>query len=166
MRSAPELATAVRSTSERSRSPLVLESEQVPHSISIKHSVGGGSSLFHPDGRQMQELVEDLRRDRIDGLPLLIGQPPGRLAELRSANRLGAGPQRRDRRDDVERRLPGTESLRLLRDQSLCTFCFAPPAGQARCDDRLEVVDVVQVATVEVVDGGIEIAWNREVDQE
>src|SRR5439155_24310002 len=101
-----------------------------------------------------------------DGLPLLIGQPPRRLAELCGPNRLGAGPQRRDRRDDVERRLPRTESLRLLRDQRLGTFCLTAPAGQARCDDRLEVVDGVQVATLEVVDAGIEIAWNRKVDQE
>src|SRR5438067_45010 len=42
----------------------------------------------------------------------------------------------------------------------------AAPAGEPGGDDRLEVVDVVQVTALELVDRGIEVARDSEVDQE
>ena len=44
-------------------SALVLaETEEVPHRLSIDHPVGRHGRLLHADGRQVQELVDDLRR--------------------------------------------------------------------------------------------------------
>ena len=87
-------------------------------------------------------------------------------AQLRRADLLRAGAQRRDRRHDVERRLPLAEPLRLLGDDRLGALRLAPAAGERLGDDGLEVVDVVEVAAVELVDGGVEVARDGEVDQE
>ena len=84
--------------------------------------------LPHANRRQMQELVQDLRSDRVDRLALGVGQVS--LRELRSADCLGPSAQRRDRRDDVERRLPGAELLCFLRNDGFRTLGLAPPAVQ------------------------------------
>jgi len=57
-----------------------------------------------------------------------------------------------------ERRAPGPEPLRFLRDELLCTFGLGSAPGERLGDDRLEVVDVVDKAAVEPMDRGIEIA--------
>src|SRR5262249_37444709 len=82
------------------------------------------------------------------------------------ANLLRQRAERGDRRDDVARRLPGPEPLGLVEDDLLGPSGLAPPTGEALRHDALEVVDVVEVAAVELVDGGIEVARNRDVDQE
>jgi hypothetical protein len=69
-------------------SALVLETEEVTHRVSIEHAIGRGGRLFHPDGWQMQELVEDRRRDRFGRAALRLGQL--RPAELGVADLLGA----------------------------------------------------------------------------
>src|SRR6266511_3640298 len=52
-----------------------------------------------------------------------------------------------------------------LRDR-LAALGLAPAAGQRLGHDRLEIVDVVEVAAVELVDPRVEIARNREIDEE
>jgi hypothetical protein len=103
-------------------SPFVLQAEEVAHRVSIDHPIGCRGCLFHANGRQMQELVHDLRGHRLDRAPLRVGKLAEtrlRLRELGAADLLGAGAQRRDRRNDVERRLPGAELLRFARDDRL-----------------------------------------------
>ena len=73
------------------------------------------------------------------------------LRELGRADLLGPRAQRGDRGHDVERGLPLAEALGLLGDDRLGPLRLAPPAGEALGDDRLEVVDVVEVAAVELV---------------
>ena len=75
-------------------------------------------------------------------------KPPGRALELRQPDRLGAGSERRDRRNDVESAPPLEEALALLRDDQLGLYGLFPPARDARVDDALQVVDVVEVAAV------------------
>ena len=82
------------------------------------------------------------------------------------ADLLGARAQRRDRRDDVERRLPLVELLRLGGDDRLGALGLARRPESVSVDDRLEVVDVVEVAAVELVDRGVEVARDGEVDEQ
>src|SRR5207248_7275506 len=88
------------------------------------------------------------------------------LAELRGADLLGPRTQRSDRRHDVERRLPCSEPLRLLGDDRLRALGLAPPAGERLGHDGLEIVDVVEVAALELADRRIEVARHRQIDEE
>ena len=45
----------------------------MPHDVSIDHSVGCRGRLLHTDRGQVEEFREDLRRDRFDLLPLVLG---------------------------------------------------------------------------------------------
>src|SRR4029077_12165796 len=93
-------------------------------------------------------------------------EPRPRALQLAFADLLCKRAKRRDRRDDVARRLPGPESLRLLEHDLLGTAGLAPPPREALRHDALQVVDVVQVAAVELVDRRIEVTRNRDVDEE
>src|SRR5205085_4791384 len=48
----------------------------------------------------------------------------------------------------------------------LGTFGLAPTTRETCLDDRLEIVDVVEVATVDLVHGRIHVPRNREIDEE
>ena len=139
----------------------------MPHSLSIENPVGCRGRLFHPHGRQMQELVHDLSGHGFDRPSLALVEPSEerfRLLQLGLADLLGARPQRSDRRHDVEGRIPLVELLRLGRDDRLGVLGLPPAEGQGLDDDLLEVVDVVEVTAVELTDRGVEIARNREID--
>ena len=88
------------------------------------------------------------------------------LGELGGANLLGVGAQRRDRRHDVERGLPLAEALGLEGDEPLRVLGLDPAAGKRLGDDRLEVVDVVEEAAVELVHGRVDVARDGDVDEE
>ena len=57
----PAAAAACRSAC-RPSALVLAETEEVPHRLSINHPVGRHGRLFHANGRQVQELVHDLRR--------------------------------------------------------------------------------------------------------
>src|SRR5438105_3253814 len=152
-----------------STSALVVQPEEMPHGVCVDSPVRAGRGLLHANRGQVQKLVDDLRRDRLDGEPVALGEPPQPAAcplELCRADRLGPGAQRGDLRDDLAGCLPVPETRRLLRHDRLRPGRFAPPGLEALGDDRLEVVDVVEVAALELVDGGVEIPGDRDVDQE
>ena len=141
----------------------------MPHGFSIEDPIGCRGRLFHPHGRQMEKLVHDLRGHGFDGPSLALVQPREqrfRLLQLRLADLLGAGPQRGDRGDDVERGVPFVEPLRLCRDDRLGALGLPPSQRQRLDDDLFEVVDVVEVAPVELADRGVEVARNCEVDEQ
>src|SRR5919198_3083466 len=154
---------------EPRRTIIVLQREEVPDRVRVEDAVGGRSCLLHPHGRRVKELVHDLGGERLDGAPLARRQrsesPLGPL-ELRLADRLGECPQGRHRRDDVERELPVAERLRLLRDDRFRAHRLLLAPGHALLDDTLEVIDVVEVAALDLVDRGVDIAWNGNVDEE
>src|SRR4029077_14449050 len=104
------------------------------------------------------------RGNRLGGATLGVAQL--RAAELGIANLFGTCTQRGDRRNDFERRLPRAKSVGLLGDDRLGALGLAAPARQSLRDHRFEVVDVVEVATVELVDRRFEVARHGEVDQE
>src|SRR4029077_12676518 len=90
-RSEPAAAAAFRSACRLS-TLILAETEEVPHGLSINHAVGRHSRLFHADGRQVEELVDDLGRHRLDRSTLRLvetAEDALRLAELRLANLLG-----------------------------------------------------------------------------
>src|ERR671923_1559960 len=118
-------------------STIVLEPEEVPPRLHVAGAVGRGGLLQTHD-RHVQELVHDLRRQRLDRPPLALGQAAEaalRLRQLTRADRLGPLAQRGDGRGDVEGGLPLPEALGLLRDDRLCARGLAPPAAQALADD-------------------------------
>ncbi len=88
------------------------------------------------------------------------------LRELGRPDLLGARAQRRDRRHDVERRSPRAELLGLLGDELLPALRLGAPAGERLGDDGLEVVDVVEETAVESRDLAVEVARDRDVDEE
>src|SRR5688500_5304506 len=75
--------------------------------------------------------------------------------QLGLSDGLGLRPKRGDRRHDVERRLPGAEAVGLVAHDRLRARGLLAAAGDALGDDPLEVVDVVEVAALQVVDRGI-----------
>ena len=145
--------------------PPFVEPEQAPDRLGVGLAAAVGGRLLHPHRRLVQELVQDLRRDHLEPLALLLGKRP-ELRELGRADLLGAGAQRRDRRHDVERGAPLAEALGLLDDEPLGDLGLGAAAVERLGDDRLEVVDVVEVAAVELVHGRIDVARDRDVDEE
>src|SRR5581483_3246825 len=170
--SAPAAAAAARASvrGPASRpSALVLETEQVPHRLSIEHPVGCRGRLLHAHGRQVEQLVDDLGGDRLDGAALAVVEPSQkrlRLAQLGLPDLLGPRPQRGDRGHHVEGGVPLAELLRLGGDDRLRPLRLAATSGQRLGDDRLEIVDVVEVTAVEVVDRRVEVPRDGEVDEQ
>src|SRR5438093_3396918 len=152
-----------------STSTLVVEPEEVPDRVGVDGPARAGRGLFHPHRRQVQELVDDLRRHRLDREPLALGQPSQARAgtlELRRADRLRPCTQRGDLRDDVPGGLPRPEARGLLSHDRLGPSRLPAAGFEALGDDGFEVVDVVEIAALELVDRRIEVAWDRDVDQE
>src|SRR5262245_61209405 len=147
---------------------VVTEAEEVAGNLDVPRALGG-RRLLHAHDRHVEELVDDLRRQRLDGSPLAFGQALETalcLGQLAGADRLGPLAERRDRRHDVARRLPVAEPPGLVGRDRLCPLGFAPPAAHALTHDRLQVVDVIEVAVVERGDLGIDVTRHREVDHE
>src|SRR5688572_30618248 len=148
---------------------IVSEPEEVPHRVRVEDAVGRRRGLLHAYGRLMQELRHDLARERLDGPSLARrerGEATFRPLQLGLSDGLGLRPKRGDRRHDVERELPGAEAVGLLARDRLRAHGLLATAGDALGDDPLEVVDVIEVAALQVVDRGIEIARDRDVDEE
>src|SRR5437763_696550 len=79
------------------------------------------SELRRAESRLLQ-LVDDARRERFDGLPLRVAQLPEprlRASKLGLANLVRPRTKRRDRRYDVEGRLPRAERVGFLGDDLL-----------------------------------------------
>jgi len=133
----------------------------MPHDVSIDHPIGCRGGLFHADRGQVQELCEDLRGHRLDVLALALGEPAAGARELAVPDLLGQSAQRRDRGHNVERCLPVTEAVGLVRDEPLGPCGLGSPPGDRLGDDGLEIVDVVEEAAVELVDRRIQVARNR-----
>src|SRR5215212_466917 len=141
--------------------------EQVPDGVGVRRAVGPGGRLLQTDGRVVQQLVDDLHSERLDGAALLrskVGQPAAGAAQLPKSNLLGVPPQRSDRRDHAARCLPGAEAFRLLGHDRL-----GPGRGTLDgpgADGLVQVVDVVEKRVGQRGDLGIEIAGDGEVDQQ
>ena len=91
----------------------------------------------------MQELVDDLRGDRVDDVAVAFRKPAESgldAGEFGGADLLGTSAQGCDRRDDGQRGLPRAEPLGLLGHDPLRLDRLAPAPRKGRRDDRLEVV--------------------------
>src|SRR2546430_4381946 len=86
-RSRPAASSAWVSARRLPRLPILrsIETEEVAHRVRVGRAVGAGGRLLQPHRRVMQQLVDDLHRDRLDGMALLrreVGQPPAGPSEL------------------------------------------------------------------------------------
>ena len=100
--------------------------------------VGAGRRLLHPHRRHVQQLVDDLRRHRLDRPALRLGQPPSRFARARARpRRISSARARSDA-------IAGTTSSDACHarnrsasvgDDRLGPSRLAPPAGEALGDD-------------------------------
>src|SRR5438477_7930832 len=144
----------------------IIEAEQVANRVCVGRAVGAGGRLLQPYRRIVQQLVDDLHSHGLDGAALLrreVGESsPGPL-QLAEANLLGARTQRCNRRDDTARGLPSAKALGLLRDDRL--GAGRRTLDRAGADSFVEIVDVVEECVGKRGDLGIEVTWDREVDQ-
>src|SRR5712691_10854703 len=157
-----------REPRRRSTSLLFAEAEQVPDGFGVAPPVRPRRGLLQPDRGQVEELVHDLSRDRLDGRVLRLGEaePAAGALQLAGANLLCPRAERSDRGDDLAGGLALTKLLGFLRDDRFGARGLAPSPGKAGRHDRLEIVDVVEVAVFELVDRRVEIAGDSEIDQE
>src|SRR6476646_2041866 len=125
------------------RSSIVAEPEKLAQRVRVDGAVGPRGSLLHLHGRPMEQLVDDARCHSLYGASLRLRQSVEPRAHPRA------------RRHDVPRRLPGTEPLCLAEHDLLGAARLAAATGETLGNDALEVVDVVEVAPVELVDRGI-----------
>src|SRR6185369_3709600 len=152
-----------------SRRITVVEIEEVPYRVRVDDAVGGRGRLLHPNGRRVKEFVHDLCGERLDRTPLARAQGAEATFgtfELTRPDRLGASSERCDGRDDVERELPGAETLGLLGDDRFGAHGLLAPARDAFLDHPLEVVDVVEVRALAPFHGGIDVAPDGDVNEE
>src|SRR5215211_2380784 len=165
----PRLPSRTSTSPSWSARVFVLEREEVADRVRVENAVGRGGCLFHPDRRQVEQLVDDLRRERFDCPPLARGQrpqPPLGTGELVFADRFSQRAERRDCRHDVEGELPVAEPVCFVRDDRFCANGLRPPPGHTLLHDSLEVVDVVQVAPFDLVHGRVDVARHRDVHEE
>src|ERR687888_1213530 len=97
----------------RSSTLLLSQPEEVSRRFDVARALGGGRLLEAHD-RHVQELVHDLRRQRLDRAPLALRETAEAtlgLRELARADALGPPAKRCNRRNDLERRLPVPEPL-------------------------------------------------------
>ena len=78
----------------------------------------------------------------------------------------GVSPERRQRRQHLERPEPHGEPLDLLLDDPLGLARLGLADLAVAGDHGLQVVDVVQRDAVELATGGVDVARDREVDQQ
>ena len=138
-----------------------LKAEEVAYGVCVGRAVGAGGRLLQPHRRVVQQLVDDLHRDGLDGAAFLrrkLGQAAPRTLELAEANLLGACPQRCNRGNDAAGGLPRPEALRLLGHDRL--GACRSTLDRAGPDSLVEVVHVVQKRVGQVRDLGIEVARN------
>src|SRR3954451_14344033 len=75
----------------------LFQPEQVPDGVGVRRAVRSGGRLLQTDGRVVQQLVDDLHGESLDGPAFLrseIGQPAAGAAQLPKSNLLGAPSQR------------------------------------------------------------------------
>src|SRR5262245_45501010 len=73
------------------RTVIVSEAEEVLDRLDVRHAVGRRCGFLHPHGRQMEQLVDDRRRDRLDCSAIAVReprQPPLGLRQLTGADLL------------------------------------------------------------------------------
>src|SRR5215203_2162630 len=57
------------------RTSIVLEPEEVADDVRVHAALSTGRRLLHPHGRQVEQLADDLSRERVDGPAILLRQP-------------------------------------------------------------------------------------------
>ena len=87
-------------------------------------------------------------------------------AQLRLPDALEPLPQADDRRDDLARLQPLREARHFLVDDGFGARQLAAAAGEVLADDRLQIVHVVEEHLAEIGDRRLDVARQRDVDDE
>ena len=97
---------------------------------------------------------------------LRLSQRPSFSARIRSTISVGAVAQRGNRRHDRQRRKPAFEPVLLGLEDRLHPPGLGLAAARVALDDLLEVVDVVQRHAGDLTALGLDVARDRDVDQQ
>ena len=117
----------------------------------------------------MEDFVDDLRREDLDVLPVLLAegpQPrPGPL-QLGPQDRLRLLPQGDDRGDHLEGVVPLGELQDLLADDALGLLGLPEAVAHVLVDHPLQIVNVEEVDVVDPAHLGVHVARHGNVDEE
>src|SRR5207253_4708919 len=69
-------------------------------------------------------------------------------------------------RYDIERQHPCLKALYFDIDDNFRTLRFFPPVGDVRRNRLLQIVDVINENTVQLIHFWIDVAWHRDIDEE
>ena len=131
--------------------------------------VGLVGVALQPQRRLVQEAGCDRVRRRAQPLAVGIGQPLPALLVLGEDpvdDLVGAGAQRGDRRGHVLSREPAVEARQLGAQDALGPARLGLPARDVSLDERLEVVHVVEADAGDLAARRVDVARDREIDQE
>ena len=99
-----------------------------------------------------------------------VGREPRQLEvepiQLRAANRFERLPERDHRRNDAAGPQPRGELAQLLVDDRFRAFDLAGAPREVFADRRLKVIDVVEKDLLDFARGGLDVARDRDVDDE
>src|SRR5579862_7639506 len=117
----------------------------------------------------MHNLVDDAARKRLDG-HFLVGRQSAEASsnaiDLCLANRFQVILQADDGRNNIERLKASVKLSDLVVDDELGPIGFLLAVSDVRADGLLEIVDIVDKDTVELVHLGIDVAGNGNIDEE
>ena len=143
-----------------------------PEELSNRRHVGHGPvrlALFlEPRDGVVEDLVDDLRGQDLDVLPVLLAesfQPRARFFHFGPQDGLHLFSQRYDGGDDLEGVVPLGEFPDLLADNDFRLVRLFQAVAQVLVDDTLQVVDVEEVYVVDPAHLGVHVARHGNVDE-
>src|SRR5450759_2083969 len=148
---------------------LIVESPQATGRFDVDVAVLLGRDDLEARRGAVQHLVDDGLGKRLDRPDLLLRQAPQPLerpGQLLLAHRLGPGPHGGHGRHDLHGVEPRVEGRDLLFDDDLGPSRLAHALLEVGLDHAVEVVDVVEEHVGEVVDLGVDVAGDGDVDEE
>ena len=126
--------------------------------------------LLEEGDRRMQQFVDDRRGQGFDGAPLLVaeilqGGAKGFL-DFGAADLFETVAQGDNRRHDIEGRDPAGKGGNLFLDNPFRLLRLFVPLLEVGGDDALQVVDIVKIDVGDIVDAGIDVAGDGDIDKE
>src|ERR1019366_3551479 len=140
----------------------------IAQGLEARRIVVAGGLLERLHGR-MEELVDEAARERFDGCDLFGAQGAKACldaAQFRLADLFGLALQGDDGRGDVDGALTLVESLYLRGDERLGIGGLGAAFSHVRCGDGLQVVDVVDEDSVDLIHRRLDIARDSNINEE
>ena len=153
------------------RLAIVAEAEEPRQRFAVGADGIGVAERLELLGRREQELFHDQAGDFVDSRARFVRlREAGELVvepfELGAPDVLAVLPQRDDGRHRAARSQPGAELVEFLGDDRFGARDFAGAARQVFPHRRLQVVDVVEEDLLDFAGGRLDVARQRDVDDE